>query len=108
MTNQDLEKYQWESSNASELREFLKTRTGLKLLKALAVEEPELLGKGETNEVLIRSGETRQHKFITSFLLTLTGEFHAEEEDSSSIDNYPSLTDDSKWDGDKLDDKPQQ
>jgi hypothetical protein len=103
MNNTDLEKFDWSSGDASELREFLKTSTGTKVLRALALEEPLLLRSGETNGILIRSGEVAQHKYLTSFLLDLTGEFFEHHDDGNSVSNdYPSLTDDNAWDGPKL------
>jgi hypothetical protein len=106
MTNQDLEKFDWTSSNASDLREFFSSETGVKVLRALALEEPELLRKGDTNEILIRSGETAQHKYLTSFLLSLTGDNFELNEDVTVSDAYPDPTDDSKWDGPKIDEQP--
>lgn len=91
----------WTSVEATELNAFLKTPTGMKLLRALALEEPPLLRKGDTNEILIRSGEVAQHKNLISFLLESTGEVREEiVEDLPKA--YPDLTDDNQWDGPKL------
>jgi len=106
MTQDDLDKFHWTSTDAAELKSFLKTETGLRLLHAIALEEPELLRKGDTNEILIRSGEVAQHKHVASFILTLTGETFEHHEDSS-VNNYPSLTDDAAWDGPKLNENPE-
>jgi hypothetical protein len=103
MTDEERQEHQWTSVEAAEFTAFLKTATGIKFLRALALEEPQLLRKGDTNEILIRSGEVAQHKLITSFLLALTGEaLELQDENTSEPNAYPSLTDDSKWDGPPL------
>jgi hypothetical protein len=108
MTNEDLEQFNWTSVDAQDLKAFLQTSTGTKVLRALALEEPELLDKGDTNEILIRSGQTRQHKHITNFLFSLTGEsFEHNSDDLQELNNYPSLEDDDQWEGERIN-KPQQ
>lgn len=106
----DLERPQWQSIDATNLRDFLKTETGRKLLGAIALEEPQLLAKGDVNEILVRSGEVRQHKHLLNYLLALTGEgFELEGGDKNPVPenispNYPPPEDDRFWDGDKLTD----
>lgn len=102
MTEKERQEYNWTSVDASELTNFLKTQTGVKLLRTLALEEPQLLRKGETNEILIRSGEVAQHKYVTSFLLTLAGGVLEHQDEMPELDAYPSLTDDNAWEGPKL------
>jgi hypothetical protein len=104
MNQDDRERYQWTSVDAQAWKELLLTDTGKKLLRALVLEKPELLAKGETNDILIRSGEARQHDNLTAFLLTLTGVDTEIDDDPSQESTYPSLTDDTAWEGDKLHD----
>lgn len=91
----------WTSTEAAVWKDFLGTETGKRLLRFLAEAEPALLTKGETNEILIRAGQVRQHKEILSDLLDLTGGIEIQPEDDV-VDNFPSLYDDNKWDGKKL------
>lgn len=102
MTDAERNDYNWTSVDAAELTNFLKTQTGVKLLRALAIEEPPLLRKGDTNEILIRSGEVSHHKHLLSFLLTLTGEIIQHQDEDTKQNPYPSLTDDEAWEGPKL------
>jgi hypothetical protein len=90
----------WTSDNAKVWREFLDTTTGQRLLRLIAQEEPELLSKGDVNEILIRSGELRHHKSLVSLFLFLVGEI-VEEQPTVSL-AYPPLDDDKYWEGDKL------
>lgn len=97
----------WTSSDARALKEYLDKDTGRKFLAVLASELPQLLGKGETNEVLIRSGEARQHIYLTGLVLDLRGDTFVDDDlakTSVPADSYPSLEDDSQWEGPSLHD----
>jgi len=101
MTDQDRQDLNWTSTEAAEWKAFLRTDTGGKLLHGLASEEPELLDGKDVNCTLVRSGETRHHKRIVAFLLSLANEPVVVSQEYES--NYPPLDDDSKWnDGQKL------
>ena len=107
MIKDDIDKFRWDSGNAAELKTFLQGPTGIKLLRGLALEEPELLRKGEANEILIRSGEVAHHKHFISFLLELTGADFEHQDEDPTPNAYPSLLDDEAWEGDKLKDSEQ-
>lgn len=92
----------WTSAEAGEWKSFLGTETGKKLLRYLAEGEPYLLPGGGVNEILIRSGEVKQHKEILSTLIELTGADISEPPALHSDETYPPLTDDERWDGPKL------
>jgi hypothetical protein len=81
---------------------FLETETGKRLLPCAAESAPQLLAKGELNEILIRSGEVRGYQNVLQNLITMAHPSAS----SATIRNateYPSLTDDSQWnDGNKL------
>lgn len=101
MTDQDRLDLDWTSTEAAEWKAFLRTKTGEKLLHGLASEEPELLDGKDVNCTLVRSGETKHHKRVVAFLLSLANEPVEVRQEFTS--NYPDLEDDSKWDdGQKL------
>jgi hypothetical protein len=102
MHQADRERHNWTSVDAQAWKEFLATNSGKKLLRAVASEKPELLSKGETNEIFIRSGEARHHDNLIAFLLTLTGADTEIDDDISQESTYAALDDDSQWDGPKL------
>jgi hypothetical protein len=104
MNQLDREKHNWTSVDAKAWSDLLRTDTGKKLLRAVSQEKPELLGKGDTNDILIRSGEARHHDSIIAFLLTLTGADTEIDDDPSQDSTYPSLMDDTQWEGEKLHD----
>ena len=104
MHQADREKHNWTSVDAQAWREFISTATGKKLLRAIAEEKPPLLKKGDTNEIMIRSGEAACHDDIVAFLLTLTGADTELDDAPSQPSSYASLEDDNAWDGPKLTD----
>jgi len=83
-------------------RQFLETRTGKRLIPKTLDSCPVLLGKGDTNEILIRNGELRGIQLVIQSLLSLSRvEQPIESVESDSA--YPPLDDDSKWsDGQKI------
>lgn len=95
MTDQTLQSLDWTSIESAEWRSFLRSKSGEKLLHALALEEPELLDGSDVNRSLVRSGEVRQHKILISVLLSLANE--PEKLQQASPSSYPPLDDDSQW-----------
>jgi hypothetical protein len=78
----------------------LNTRTGGRLLPKLLEYIPSLLAGGQTNDILVRSGEVRGWTESGRTLLTLA---FPTPEVKESPTSYPPLDDDSKWnDGQKL------
>lgn len=91
---------EWTSEDVAQFRNFLKTQTGEKLIPFLQEQFPSLLGKGETNDILIRSGEVRGCQILMRELLGMA--FPSEVKQIQS-EAYPPLEDDSQWtDGQKL------
>src|SRR5688572_11045726 len=76
--------------------QFLKTRTGQRLIPRILEDVPALLCKGNDNEIFIRSGEVRGWQHAIRSLLALS---IAEPETpvSSASVTYPDPTDDSHW-----------
>lgn len=95
------ESLEWTSDDAANLRIFLDTRTGQRLLPKALESMPPLLTKGEDNEIFIRSGEVRGFQLLTEALLSLTSIAPAIVTEEPA---YPPLEDDRAWkDGQKLD-----
>lgn len=98
ITNEALE---WSSDDESNFRAFLGTQTGQRLLPKLLESTPVLLSGGESNAIFIRNGEVRGWQAAASTLLAM-----AFRPSTASVDldqtEYPSLTDDAKWPGEKL------
>lgn len=92
----------WTTEDESRWNNFLRGTTGGRLLPKLMESAPILLGKGETNEIMIRSGEFRGFSLAVKILLDMT---HSAPVTPPSTTMYPSLDDDSQWkDGPKLND----
>lgn len=92
----------WTSVDEEVLAKFLDTETGKRFLPKLIESVPPLLARGDTNDILIRSGEVRGFQEVARTILLL-----AHPAPKTSLDQtpsaYPSLTDDSAWDdGHKL------
>lgn len=85
----------WTSDDAIALRTFLESVSGQRFLFHLAEDCPELLGSGDTNSVLIRSGEVKGYSKGLKNVLSLTIEPPQSVIPVSS--NYPDLDDESKW-----------
>lgn len=86
---------EWTSDDAIALRTFLESVSGQRFLFHVAENCPELLGGGESNSVLIRSGEVKGYSSSLKNILSLTIEPPQTAIPVSS--NYPDLDDDSKW-----------
>lgn len=104
ITNSPVE---WDLQEDREIwSQFLRTRTGSRLIPKLAESCPGLLYKGDVNEILIRNGEVRGVQWAISVLLGLAIPEPAAPDDGAA-ENYPDLLDDSKWkDGHKLNPQP--
>lgn len=94
---------EWDEQEDREiLFQFLKTRTGQRLLPKVAESVPALLGAGDTNAVLIRSGEVRGFQNALRSLLELSLA-NAAPTDTAPTGAYAKLDDDEAWaDGRKL------
>ncbi len=91
---------EWTSTDVDNWKNFLTTKTGLKLLPKLAETAPALLAGGETNAVLIRAGEMRG---LQNALRELSLLANPPPEVKPTPSDYPDLTDDSAWnDGQKI------
>lgn len=93
VTNVALE---WDSEDTALWAAFLKTRTGQRLIPKIVEETPELLRGGETNEICVRAGEVRGFQSVIRAMLVLATP--QRELTLQTTDNYPPLTDDTKWD----------
>jgi hypothetical protein len=92
----------WIANDSENLAAFLNTETGKRLIPKLAEGIPTLLEGGDTNNILIRSGEVRAWNKTIETLLTLA---HPEPPANPLSTEYPSLDDDQAWaDGQKLND----
>lgn len=96
----------WDYEDVAIWQSFLSSRTGQRLIPKLLESTPELLSSGEINSILIRTGEVRGVQDVARTLLSLANPPREVKSDPSAS-NYPSLTDDSKWDdGEKLEIQP--
>lgn len=92
----------WSSEDTQNLRTFFLTRTGSRLLPKLVEAIPFLLEEGDTNKILIRNGKVTGYQEVIKNLVALAGPEPMPIPDEQAT-NYPSLTDDSKWeDGHKI------
>lgn len=93
---------EWDLQEDREIwAQFLKTRTGQRLIPKIAEEVPALLSKGTDNEIFIRSGEVRGWQAAIRALLTLSVAEPPPADETPAT--YPNLTDDTAWnDGNKL------
>ena len=92
----------WTTNDEQVWAGFLSTETGKRLLPKLAESTPGLLEKGDTNEILIRTGKVAGLQLAVQTLLALA--HPAPPESLSKPDNYPALENDDAWaDGEKLD-----
>ena len=84
----------WSNTDTEQLRFFLETPTGQRLVPKLVESAPSLLPAGDTNSILIRSGEVRGIQIVVSALLALA---HPTPDESRQPESYPPLDDDSAW-----------
>jgi len=90
----------WNSDDTIVFRNFLtQTPTGKKLLPKVLESTPPLFSEGDTNKICIRNGEVRGVQIIARALLHLAFPPPAP---VVRDDNYPDPTDDTRWDGEKI------
>lgn len=88
----------WNSDDASNLKNFLASKTGERLLVHLGESVPELLSSGEINAILIRSGEVKGGSTLLAQLVSLTVE--TPESLTPVKSAFPDLDDESAWNPD--------
>lgn len=91
----------WSSEDAQNLRGFLESVSGQRFLIHLAESCPELLGGGEINSILIRSGEVKGHSAVVNLVVSLTVEVPDTLPERKS-ERYPDIDDESKWPDENL------
>ena len=85
----------WLFTDAENLLAFLNSETGKRFLPKLAELTPVLLPSGDTNAVLIRSGEVRGVQIILQAIFSLA---HPTADEAPKItDLHPPLEDDKAW-----------
>ncbi len=94
---------EWDEAEDREvLAQFLRTRTGQRLIPKIAESCPALLGGGDTNPILIRSGELRGFQLALKTILELSVGVPTPEAPKTP-GQYAALDDDAAWgDGQKL------
>lgn len=90
---------EWNSDDIAAWGKFLRSRSGQRLLPKLLESVPSLFDSGDTNKILIRSGEVRGWSESARTLLFLAREPITP---TTEITPYPPLEDDRHWEGDKL------
>lgn len=90
----------WSSEDTDNLRKFLTTRSGSRLLPKLAESAPILFSEGDVNKILIRTGELRGFQSALREIMTLA---NPPPEVKPTPGDYPDLLDDDAWqDGQKI------
>lgn len=99
---------EWDLQEDREIwAQFLKTRTGQRLIPKLLEDLPPLLPGGADNAIFIRSGEVRGWQHAVRTLLSLSIP-EPETPTQQTPVTYPNLTDDSQWnDGQTLNPNPE-
>jgi hypothetical protein len=86
----------WDEADILLWREFLSTTTGQRVIAKALDGVPPLLPSGDTNAILIRSGEVRGWAAAAQAILGLAAPLPTPS--SSVSDQFPDLDDDSRWD----------
>ncbi len=91
----------WTHIDAEKWDAFLRSETGKRLIPKMIESAPALLATGDTNSILIRTGEFRGFQTAANRLLELA---HSTPPTPIAVQNeYPPLEDDAAWnDGKKL------
>lgn len=76
-------------------REFQQTETGRRLIPKMLESVPALLPSGDSNAILIRSGEVRGWSSAAQSLLSLAAPTPEKPDESNA--RYPDLDDDAAW-----------
>lgn len=87
----------WTSVDEESLAKFLSTPTGLRFIPKLLEITPQLLERGDVNEILIRNGVVRGIQIVANEILRLAQSTQPVAINENPT-NYPSLDDPSKWD----------
>lgn len=91
---------EWLATDEERLAAFLDSETGKRFLPRLLEQMPTLLGVGDTNAILIRSGEVRAYQQVVETIISLA---HPPAPMKPAPNEYPRLEDDTAWnDGHKL------
>lgn len=88
----------WTSDDVLNWQKFLTSQTGSRLIPRVLEFIPDLLAKGDINEILIRSGEVRGWRNCIGQLLFLTSVVKSST-DSAKQSNFPPLDEDLAWSG---------
>ena len=91
---------EWLPTDEENLAKFLDTDTGKRLLPKLADLAPDLLAAGDTNSILIRTGELRGYRDVMRTILTLAHPPARSDVSDGKPGEYVPLDDDKHW-GDK-------
>jgi len=97
----------WTQFDEQKWRDFLDTETGKRVIPKLLESVPGLLPGGDTNAIMIRSGEHRGLQLAVSKLIEMS---HSDPESKPDVisEGYPPLEDDAKWnDGFKISEVPE-
>ena len=90
----------WLSTDEENLAKFLDTETGKRFIPKLVEYAPPLHSDGDTNAILIRTGEVRGYQNVVQTILALA---HPAPKSTPSRIGYEAPEDDSAWnDGQKL------
>jgi hypothetical protein len=87
---------EWATTDAENLSAFLETPTGKRLIPSLLKEAPSLLEGGETNDILIRSGQVLAFQKMVETLIFLA--HPSRQIRQTEITNYPAPENDAAWD----------
>jgi hypothetical protein len=86
---------EWTANDEEQLARFLDTPTGKRLIPALTKEVPVLLEGGDTNAILIRSGQVLAFQKMVETLIFLA---HPPKGSAPpAVTNYPALENDAAW-----------
>lgn len=95
----------WLATDEQNLAAFLDTPTGKRFIPKLFEQSPSLLQNGDTNAILIRNGLVLGFQEVARTILALA--HPAPKITSETATAYPSLEDDTKFEGPKLSDPPE-
>lgn len=88
----------WTSDDVLNWQKFLTSQTGSRLIPRVLEFIPDLLAKGDINEILIRSGEVRGWRSCIHQLIFLTSVVEAKTFPNTPP-NFPPLDEDLAWSG---------
>lgn len=94
---------EWDSDDATILKEFLSTKTGSRLQEIVAFNCPPFEDGSDVNKTLVAAGKREGYEESFCFWRSLVT-FQPEQPEQRFQETYPNLDDESKWDDDN---KPQ-